>query len=140
MKVLIQGKQLKLSDELKSYVFDRLVGPLTRFYDDPAAELRVSLGDANGPKGGLDKECHLTLRMPGNSTIQIQEATRDAYASIDAASDRLFRACKRELERARRPVPHRQGHPLAMAAIGATALSAEPSPDEEFVTLAESES
>jgi len=113
MKILIQGKQLKLTDELKSYVRERLVRPLTRFYDDSAAELRVQFGDNNGPtKGGEDKDCHLTLRMPNARTIQIEESTRDCYASLDAASDRLIRVCKRELERMRQPTGRRKYRPL----------------------------
>jgi putative sigma-54 modulation protein len=101
MKVRIQGKQLRVSEALKRYVLKRVARPLERFYDDPAAELRVEIGDNNGPKGGCDKECHLTLRIPGVSTVQIEEVTQDAYASIDVAAERLMRACKRELGRLR---------------------------------------
>ena len=86
MKVIIQGKQLRLSQGLKSYAQEHVVAPLNRFYDNEPAELRVELGDANGSKGGVDKECHLTLHMPGARTIQIEEATPDPYASMDAAA------------------------------------------------------
>ena len=67
----------------------------------------------NGNKGGVDKECHLTLHMPGAKTIQIEETTPDSYASLDAASDRLVRAAKKELERMRRPGRRHKEHPLA---------------------------
>ncbi|HKB76275.1 MAG TPA: HPF/RaiA family ribosome-associated protein [Myxococcales bacterium] len=115
MKVIIQGKQLRLSQGLKSYAREHVVEPLNRFYDNEAAELRVELGDVNGSKGGLDKECHLTLHMPGARTIQIEETTPDPYASMDAASDRLVRAAKRELQRMRRPSRRHKEHPLATA-------------------------
>ena len=115
MKVIIQGKQLRLSQGLKSYAREHVVEPLNRFYDNEAAELRVKLGDVNGSKGGLDKECHLTLHMPGARTIQIEETTPDPYASMDAASDRLVRAAKRELQRMRRPSRRHKEHPLATA-------------------------
>ena len=113
MKVIIQGKHLRLSQGLKGYAHDHVVAPLNRFYDNEAAELRVELGDANGSKGGVDKECHLTLHMPGAKTIQIEETTNDAYASMDAAADRLVRAAKKELQRMRRPGRRRKEHPLA---------------------------
>jgi putative sigma-54 modulation protein len=116
MIVRIQGKQLKVPEELKQYVQDRLVVPLTRFYDDSAAELRVQFGDTNGPKGGNDKECHLTLYMPGTSAIQIEETTPDLYASLDAASDRLIRICKREIARMRTQTKHTKYRPLATVA------------------------
>ncbi len=115
MKLIIQGKQLRLSRGLKSYAQKHLVGPLNRFYDNEAAELRVELGDVNGSKGGVDKECHLTLHMPGARTIQIEETTPDPYASMDSARDRLVRAAKKELERMRRPSRRHKEHPLATA-------------------------
>ena len=117
MKVLIQGKQMRVPDELKAYVHDRLVQAITRFYDDTAAELRVEFGDTNGPnKGGEDKECHLTFRMPGIGTVQIEEATQDSYASLDAAADRMIRACKREIDRVREAGRHTKYRPLGTVA------------------------
>jgi putative sigma-54 modulation protein len=113
MKVIIQGKHLRLSAGLKNYARDHVVEPLNRFYDNEAAELRVEIGDVNGTKGGVDKECHLTLHMPGARTIQIEETTPDPYASIDAAADRLVRAAKKELQRMRRPSRRHKEHPLA---------------------------
>jgi putative sigma-54 modulation protein len=113
MKVIIQGKHLRLSQGMKRYAHEHVVEPLNRFYDNEAAELRVELGDVNGSKGGVDKECHLTLHMPGARTIQIEEATPDSYASMDAAADRLVRAAKKELQRMRRPSRRHKEHPLA---------------------------
>ncbi len=108
MNVRIQGKHLKVPDDLKRYVQERLIEPLTRFYDDEAAEIRVEFGDNNGPKGGKDKEVHLTFRMPGSRTIQIEEQTTDLYASLDIAADRLIRVVKKEIDRMREPVGHKE--------------------------------
>lgn len=113
MKVLIQGKQLQLSEELKAYAQSRMVEPLVRLFDDPATELRIELGETNGAKRGTDKECHATLRMAGLGTIQITEATADPYASVDAAAARLLRAAKRELDRIRR----KSRHPHKLTAV-----------------------
>src|SRR5438309_10648744 len=102
MKVIIQGKQMRLTSGLKNYAHEHVVEALNRFYDNEAAELRVELGDVNGTKGGVDKECHLTLHMPGARTIQIENTTPDPYASMDAASDRMVREAKKELQRMRK--------------------------------------
>ena len=115
MKLIIQGKQLRLSQRLKDYAQEHVAEPLNRFYDNEAAELRVELGDVNGSKGGVDKECHLTLHMPGARTIQIEETTHDPFASMDVAADRLVRAAKKELQRMRRPGRRHKEHPLATA-------------------------
>jgi ribosome-associated translation inhibitor RaiA len=86
--------------------------PLRRFYDNEAAELRVELGVGNKNRAET-RECHLTLRMPGARTIQIEETTSDPYGSLDLAAARLMRTAKKELQRMRRPSGHRKEHPLA---------------------------
>ncbi len=115
MNVVISGKQMKVTDSLKAYVDEHLVQALTRFYDSEAAELRVELGNALPHKGGAHIECHLTFRMPGSRTLQIEAVTQDPYASIDGASERLVRCVKKELERMREPGGRRLEHPLANA-------------------------
>lgn len=117
MKVILQGKQLQLTQGLKRYAEEHLVRQLARFVDDPAAELRVELGRVNASKGSAEKECHLTLRMAGSRALQVEETTPDAYASLDLAADRLVRVAKEELARRRRPAGHRREHPLATAVI-----------------------
>lgn len=117
MKVILQGKQLQLTKGLKRYAEEHLVRQLGRFVDDPAAELRIELGSVNASKGSAEKECHLTLRMPGSKALQVEETTGDAYASLDLAADRLVRVAKEELARKRRPSGHHKQHPLATAVI-----------------------
>ena len=112
MKVIIQGKQLRLTAGLKSYVGEHVVEPLKRFYDNEAAELRVEFGKANGNRGEA-KECHVTFHMPGARTLQIEEETNDLYGGVDNAADRLLRNVKKELGRMRRPKGRHKEHPLA---------------------------
>ena len=112
MKLIVQGKQMRVSADLKRYAQEHLVRPLRRFYDNEAAELRVEVGRDNGNRGE-SKECHLTFRMPGAKTIQIEESTPDMYGCIDVAADRLIRVAKKELERMRRPKGRHKEHPLA---------------------------
>lgn len=113
MKVVISGKQMKLTPALKQYVEDHLVRQLTRFYDNQAAELRVEFEDSRPSRGGPDVTCHLTLHMPNARTIHVEESTPDAYASLDAGADRLIRAAHKEIDRMRDPGGHHTEHPLA---------------------------
>jgi ribosomal subunit interface protein len=100
MKLIVQGKQMRVGENLKRYAEEHVLVPLSRFYDSEAAELRVEVGRANG-HGGESREVHLTLHMPGRKTIQIEETTPDAFAAIDAAADRLLRSAKKEIARQR---------------------------------------
>jgi ribosomal subunit interface protein len=113
VKVILQGKQLRLTEGLKRYAEKHLVRQLSRFVDDPASELRVELGRVNASKGGAETECHLTLRLSGSRVLQVEETTADAYASLDLAAERLVRVAKEELARKRRPFGRHRTHPLA---------------------------
>ena len=114
MKLIVQGKQMRVTAGMRRYAEEHLMAPLRRFYDNQAAELRVELGVASG-HGGESKECHLTLHMPGARTIQVEESTPDVYGALDLAADRLVRVAKKEIARMRRPKGRHQEHPLATA-------------------------
>jgi len=111
MKLIVQGKQMRISPGLRRYAEEHVLTPLQRFYDNQAAELRVEVGRDNGNRGE-SRECHLTLHMPGGKTIQIEETTPDVYACLDVAADRLVRVAKKQLGKMRRPRRHKE-HPLA---------------------------
>lgn len=100
MKVNVRGVHVSLTDAIRQHVQRHLVEPIARFYDSEAAEMEIHLRDNNGPKGGLDKECSVTVRMPFSHPLHVTEVSDDLYKSIDLARDRLERATKRLLERA----------------------------------------
>jgi ribosomal subunit interface protein len=100
MKLIVQGKQMRVGTNLRRYAEEHLLSPLRRFYDSEAAELRVEIGHANG-HGAQSREVHLTLRMPGRKVIQIEETTPDAFAGLDAAADRLMNSAKKQISRQR---------------------------------------
>ncbi|NMO22346.1 ribosome-associated translation inhibitor RaiA [Pyxidicoccus fallax] len=101
MKVLLRGVHLDLTSAIRAYVDEHLVSHIERFADDEAAEIDISLVDTNGPKGGVDKECRVTVRMPGLSSVHVTEVADSLFPAIDAARDRLENALKRSLDRRR---------------------------------------
>jgi putative sigma-54 modulation protein len=102
MKVLMRGVHLSLSDGLKAYVQEHLVDHIERLCDDDeASEIDIALADINGPKGGVDKECRVTVRLPGLSAIHVTETSETLHQAVDACRDRLENALKRTLERRR---------------------------------------
>jgi ribosomal subunit interface protein len=114
MKVLLRGVHLDLTDALKAYVDEHLVSHIERFADDEAAEIDISLVDTNGPKGGVDKECRVTVRLPGLSSVHVTETSDSLFPAIDASRDRLEKTLKRTLEKRREA--HTNGLPLDTAA------------------------
>ena len=99
MKVNVRGVQLELTEAMKAHVQSHLVDPIEHFYDSEAAEIEIHLRDTNGPKGGNDMECSVSVRVPHGQTIHVTEVSDDIYKSIDLARDRVEKAAKRQIER-----------------------------------------
>ena len=113
MKLIVKGVHLRVSASLRRFVASHLVEPLERFCDDSAASVEVHLVDTNGPKGGRDKECRVTVRLPGSRGLHLTEATDDVYKSVALARDRLERMSRKEVEKKRPSTRRRTGRPLA---------------------------
>lgn len=116
MKLLVRGVHLKLSDDIKAYVEKHLVERLEQYFDDEAAEIDVHLVDTNGPKGGEDKACRVTLRMPGMNTIHIEESAASLKEAVDSVRDRMEKAMKREIAKARQVAGHPTSNPAGRLA------------------------
>jgi ribosomal subunit interface protein len=101
MKVLMRGVHLDLTDSLRDYANQHLVDPIARYIDDEATEVEIAMVDINGPKGGVDQECRVTVRMPGFSGIHITETAETMFQAIDALRDRLEKTVKRTVEKRR---------------------------------------
>jgi ribosome-associated translation inhibitor RaiA len=66
----------------------------------------VRIADINGPKGGADKRCHVTIRGAALGTIIIEDLSADPYSAVDLVLERAARAAGRELERTRAHASH----------------------------------
>ncbi len=101
MKVLMRGVHLDLTESLRDYANRHLVDPLAKYIEDDASEIEIALVDTNGPKGGLDQECRVTVRTPGFSGMHVTETAETIFQSIDAARDTLERVIKKTIEKRR---------------------------------------
>jgi hypothetical protein len=66
----------------------------------PRATVRLS--DVNGPRGGLDKQCQIALRVEGRRTVVITALARDWRGALDGALARSRRLLLRIWRRERR--------------------------------------
>ncbi len=95
MRIQIRKRNLELTPELASHVDRRLRFSLGRF----AGRLRsavVNLEDVNGPRGGVDQECKLTIQTNWHSQIVIEERDADMFVAVTRAADRAGRAVGRQ--------------------------------------------
>jgi ribosome-associated translation inhibitor RaiA len=100
MKIEVRFRGIQASDALREHVKRRAHFQLSRF-SRGLSSVVVRIGDINGPKGGADKRCHVTVRGPSINPITIDELSEDAYSASDMALERAAQTVGRELVRLR---------------------------------------
>lgn len=100
MKIEIRFRGLESSESLRAHAMRQIHFHLSRFGRDLSA-VAVRIGDTNGPKGGVDKQCRITVRGPRLGSSTLDEFSGDTYSAVDLAVERMARTAGRALERAR---------------------------------------
>jgi len=100
MNVQIRFRGLDSSEDLVEHATRRVHQQLSRFGRDVSSVvLRIS--DENGPRGGRDKRCQLSVTGPRVGSLHLSELHEDVRAGLDLALDRLSHTIGRSLARAR---------------------------------------
>lgn len=86
--------------EVATFAQRRLLFALSRF-DTKIDNVVLTVNDINGPKGGIDKECQIHIKMHRGQEIIITDVDEDVKACIARAADRAGRTVSRRLERQR---------------------------------------
>jgi ribosome-associated translation inhibitor RaiA len=91
---------------LRARITKQMTRALERLGVKPVAA-DVVFVDVNGPKGGLDIRCALTIRLPYRPSLRAEDTAGDAQLAFDrsfaALSRQLERYRERQQERSRRP-------------------------------------
>ena len=88
-------------DALARHARHRVVTALGRFARH-VRDVRVHLRDANGPRGGVDKRCLVTIRLKRSPRLLVIDDIDAAFTTaIDRAADRAGRAISRVLDATR---------------------------------------
>ena len=88
MQLNVKGKNLEVSDSIRSYA-ERKLGKLNRQLSD-LAEVEVELAVEKNPSIADNQVAEATVRLKGH-TLRAREATRDMKASIDELAEKLVR-------------------------------------------------
>lgn len=100
MKIEVRFRGLQASNALREHIARRARFQLSRFNGEIGSVV-VRIGDINGPKGGADKRCHVTVCGPSIGPVVIADVHADAYSATDMALERVARTLGRELQRTR---------------------------------------
>jgi ribosome-associated translation inhibitor RaiA len=100
MQLHIKGQNLFLAPAVIVRTERRLRFALSRFADR-LDRVTVRLADLNGPRGGVDKQCRIIVRLRPGGEVVIEDTANDVEAVIDRGADRVQRAVARALARMR---------------------------------------
>jgi len=111
MHIDIQARHFTLTDALRSHAEHRLRLALT-CCDDHIQRIVIRLSDINGPRGGVDKHCHIQVVLAGLPDVIIEDTEADMYVAINRAADRAGRTLVRRVNR--QQTLRKQGYPLPL--------------------------
>ena len=124
---------MDLTPSLKEHAEQKLGKALMRIVDKPSIRVEIELNAIGHVRDGKDKECRVTMLMPGGKAINIVEVDEDMYKAIDLAHDRLLEQVKRERDRRQSPSSRRKAASKVRAETARQSLTSGREPWEEEV-------
>ena len=100
MNVQIRFRGIDGSEDLKQHATRRIHQQLSRFGRDLTSVV-LRIADENGPRGGRDKRCQLSVTGPRVGSVHLSELHEDVRAGLDLALGRLGHTIGRSIARAR---------------------------------------
>ena len=106
MRLDIRSRNVAVTSELRQHI-DRRVGQALNRFEQHVGSVQVALTDVNGPKGGLDKVCRLTVVVAGCDQIAVTEYGSNLFRIVDRVADRVKQRVSSVIEKVRRFDPAR---------------------------------
>ena len=100
MQIDVRARRIELDEALRAHVERRLRFALSRF-GGCIAKVTVRFDDANGTRGGVDKQCDIDVALRPSGNVRVEDIDADLRAALDRAADRAARAVGRDLQRRR---------------------------------------
>jgi len=100
MDLDVRGMNYQMEDELTDFVGDRVRSALRRF-TSRIGRVMVQLSDENGPRGGADKRCRITVNLLPRGVVRVEGLGDDPFAVAARAAKRTGQTVHRILDRRR---------------------------------------
>ncbi|MFK7766386.1 MAG: hypothetical protein AB8B55_04135 [Mariniblastus sp.] len=98
MKILVNDKQKLLGAPAISRTESKAITSFARF-DDIVKAVDISVQDVNGPRGGIDKECRVLVKLKKVNDFAITVRDGSLSKAISSAINRAARSVARQLDR-----------------------------------------
>ena len=106
MRLDIRSRNVAVTSELRQHI-DRRVGQALNRFEQHVGSVRIALTDVNGPKGGPDKVCRLTVVLASCDQVAVTEYGSNLFRIVDRVADRVKQRVSSVLEKVRRFDPAR---------------------------------
>ncbi|MBE9100712.1 ribosome hibernation-promoting factor, HPF/YfiA family [Vacuolonema iberomarrocanum] len=97
MKLVIQGKNIEITDSIRSYVRQK-VEKAVQHFQTMTMEVDVHLSVARNPRISPKQTAEVTIYMNG-AVVRAEESSENLYASIDLVADKITRQLKKYKEK-----------------------------------------
>jgi putative sigma-54 modulation protein len=97
MKLVIQGKNLEITDAIHEYVQQKIAKAVSHF-QQLTNEVDVHLSVARNPRINPKQTAEVTIYANG-TVIRAQESSENLYASIDLVADKIARQLRKYKEK-----------------------------------------
>jgi ribosome-associated translation inhibitor RaiA len=106
MELQLVAQEFSLSPSLREHLERRIRFAFSKARSK-AVRIVVRLRDLNGPRGGRDKVCQVSVTMPGRPEVVIREVQENMYNAIDGAVKRAaYRAMRMVMRKRSASRPH----------------------------------
>ena len=105
MNITTRANNFALTAAIDTFVRSELQSAFERL-DAEVVTIDVSMKDANGPKGGIDKQVLICVRLRNRQQVALDAEHENLYAAIKVGVKRAKRAVRRTVRKSRRV--HRQ--------------------------------
>ena len=97
MNVRIVTRRMGVADTAREYIRHCIANALNRRVDR-IADAVIALEDLNGPRGGKDQRCCVTLLLSPRGSVRAQATGSDLWSVVDRAVQKAARQLDRFLE------------------------------------------
>ncbi len=97
MKLVLQGKNIELTDAIREYVQQKIEKAVSHF-ENITTEVDVNLSVNHNPRAAERQVTEVTVYANG-TVIRAQEAAEKIYASIDLVADKITRKLRKYKEK-----------------------------------------
>ncbi|HEY9642088.1 MAG TPA: ribosome-associated translation inhibitor RaiA [Coleofasciculaceae cyanobacterium] len=129
MKLVIQGKNIEITDAIREYVHQKIEKAVTHF-QNLTTEVDVHLSVARNPRINPKQTAEVTIYANG-TVVRAEESSESLYASIDLVANKIARQLRKYKEKR-----HEQAHApvkttevLAEQPVAPTLLSDDRAPE-----------